>query len=119
MPKEGSLSEVKEHVLRWRQSLPASMPIADLIARNPIAHRWKAPLRSLVLRETLHRRMVDLLEQTIILLDHRGILGARILLRCAIETIAVLVYTNQKMSALLEGSLTWVEFDSLTTKLLL
>jgi hypothetical protein len=112
-------SGLNETVERWRASLIKSIAVADLLNRNPVAHKWKAPYRSFVIREALLWRMVDLGRQIIVLVDCDGVLGARILLRCAIETTSVLVYLNQRTAAVIEGELSWPEFDRLTMQLLM
>lgn len=109
----------KEQLLRWGQALCQSISVGGLISRCPIAHKWKAPYRCLVVREALLWRMHDLGEQIIVLYEQQHILGARILLRSAIETLALLIYLNQKISAVLEGSLSFFEFDRLTIQLLM
>lgn len=72
-----------------------------------------------ILRETLLWRMEDLARQSVLLSDHGHILGARILLRSAIETLALLIYINQKMKAVLAGSLSFFDLDEATKQLLL
>ncbi len=106
-------------MLRWGQALCQNISVGGLISRCPIAHKWKAPYRCLVVREALLWRMHDLGEQIIVLYEQQHILGARILLRSAIETLALLIYLNQKISAVLEGSLSFFEFDRLTIQLLM
>ena len=108
-----------ERIARWSQSRCQSVPVAGLIARCPVAHKWKAPFRSLVLRETLFWRMHDLAQQTLILTDRKNLLGARILLRAGIETLALLIYLNQRMSAVVTGEYSFFDFDALTKQLLL
>lgn len=62
--------------------------------------------------------MFDLSRQSVLLADSGHILGARILLRSAIETLGLLIYTNQKMRAVLSGSLSFFAFDEITKQLL-
>lgn len=63
--------------------------------------------------------MHDLGQQTLLLNQHNLILGARILLRSAIETLGVLIYLNQKTRSVLAGSLSFFEFDENTKQLLM
>lgn len=63
--------------------------------------------------------MADLGQQIVLLTQKQHILGARILLRSAIETLALLIYLNQKTGAVVSGSLSFFEFDEITSKLLL
>lgn len=114
-----STAELRDIVGQWQASLVEAIAVADLLDRNPIAHKWKAPYRSLVIREALLRRMVDLGSQIALLVDNGGLLGARILLRCAIETASVLVYLNQRMAAVINGELPWSDFEKLTMQLLM
>lgn len=104
---------------RWGQSLCQNVPVAGLLARNKIAHKWKAPYRSLVLRETLLWRMHDLGLQINLLAKQQHLLGARILLRSAIETAVILIYLNQRTEAVLNREFSFFDFDALTKKLLM
>ena len=79
----------------WKASLCASVDVGGLFSRNKTAHKWKAQFRSLTLRETVAWRTQDLLEQSLQLYDTNRLLGARILLRSAFETISTLIYLNQ------------------------
>ena len=103
----------------WKQALCTSLDLAGLSARNEVAHKWKAPYRSLALREGTAWRTQDLLSQSLILHDMDHLLGARILLRSAFETVAVLVYLNQLTRKVLLGELDFHEFSAKTQSLLL
>lgn len=111
-PVEKSLSE-------WKATLCDSIDIGRLFSRNKIAHKWKATFRSLELRETTSWRTQDLLQQSLLLFDHGHLLGARILLRSAFESIAVLIYLNQLTRNVLENELGFHEFSKKTATLLL
>ena len=63
--------------------------------------------------------MHDLGQQILILSKHQHLLGARILLRSAIETLATLIYLNQKMDAVIAWNLSFFAFDDLTMQLLM
>jgi hypothetical protein len=63
--------------------------------------------------------MHDLGQQTLLLTEHNHILGARILLRSAIETLGLLIYLNQKTQAVLSGALSFFAFDEITKQLLM
>ncbi len=63
--------------------------------------------------------MHDLGEQAFTLYDNQQILGARILLRSAIETLALLIYLNQKINSVIDESLSFFEFDKITMQLLM
>src|SRR5689334_7524469 len=103
----------------WKASLVASFDIGGLFSRNPIAHKWKAPFRALLLRECVFWRLHDLLEQSFILHQHCKALGARILLRSGFETLATLIYLNQLIGRVLDGSCSFHTFSNKTAVLLL
>jgi hypothetical protein len=113
------MDQIRHQLARWAESLPQSVSVSGLLSRNGIAHKWKAPFRSIVIREALLWRMHDLGQQILLLAEHDHILGARILLRSAIETLAILIYLNQKTKAVISGALSFFEFDEITGQLLL
>jgi hypothetical protein len=102
-----------------KDSLCSEIDVGGLFARNPIVHKWKAPWRALLLRESVAWRLQDLLEQSLILSRQNGALGARILLRSAFETLSVLIYLNRSMRKVVEGHLDFHEFSKKTSLLLL
>ena len=114
-----ALEDIHVTLERWNQSLCRSIAVGGFISCCPIAHKWKAPYRMAVLRETLMWRMEDLARQSVLPADNGHILGARILLRSAIETLALLIYTNQKMKAVLAGTFSFFALDEVTKQLLL
>jgi hypothetical protein len=59
------------------------------------------------------------LEQSLFLHDHDHLLGARILLRSAFETVAILIYLNQITRKVLSGTLDFNDFSEKTSTLLL
>ena len=73
----------------------------------------------MVLRETLFWRMHDLGQQILLLNQHQHLLGARTLLRAAIETLAILIFLNQRTAAVVTGEFSFFAFDALTKQLLL
>ena len=113
------MESTAERIKRWSQSRCQNVPVAGLLSRCLIAHKWKAPFRSMVLRETLFWRMHDLGEQVLLLAQHGHMLGARVLLRSSIETLATLIYLNQKTNAVFMGELSFFAFDELTKQLLM
>lgn len=113
------MSPLKGILETWEPSLRKEVDLGELFSRNNIAHKWKATYRITVLRELVFWRMTDLLKQIIVLGDQQLLLGARILLRSMLETIAVLVYLNIKMKAVRERSLNFDEFQKMTTALML
>ena len=113
------MREIEDNLIAWRMTLCKSVDIGGLYSRNNIAHKWKAPYRSLELRETVSWRAQDLLQQSLCLYDANHILGARILLRSAFETVAILIYLNQITRNVLAGSLDFHKFSDKTSILLL
>jgi hypothetical protein len=112
--------EPVEHALeRLRASLLRRFDIAELFARNAVAHKWKATFRSLLLREAVFWRVEDLLQQSYVLHKMGHALGALILLRSALETLATLIYLNQLTEKVLDGSLDFRTFGEKTGVLLL
>lgn len=112
------MRKINETLTAWESSLSKSVDIGALFSRNPVAHKWKAPFRSLSLRETVSWRAHDLLVQSLLLYDSGHLLGSRILLRSAFETVAVLIYLNQLTRKVLAGDLSFHEFSEKTSKLL-
>lgn len=110
---------VEQALTRLQQSLLLTFDIRELLARNPIAHKWKATFRSLLLREAVFWRMEDLLQQSYALHKMGQALGAVILLRSALETLAVLIYLNQLTADVLDGSADFSAFGEKTGILLL
>ena len=103
----------------WEPTHRKSVDLGELFSRDPIAHKWKCTYRVTVLRELVFWRTNDTLRQMVILTSNGHILGARILLRSALETIAMLVYLNIKMQALMERKITLDEFREITSQLML
>jgi hypothetical protein len=113
------MDEIELALDRWKVSLCADVSCGGMLARNPIAHKWQATYRSLVLRETVFWRTHDLLTQSHLLFKARHILGSRILIRSALESVAALIYLNQLTAKVLDGSLDFYDFDQRTRVLLL
>jgi hypothetical protein len=112
--------ETIEHALaRLKASLLPSFDIGGLFSRNNIVHKWKATFRSLLLREAVFWRLEDLLQQSYALHSMGHSLGALILLRSALETLATLIYLNQLTASVLDGSLNFHTFSDKTAVLLL
>lgn len=103
----------------WREALRSEVQAGSVIARNPLAHRWKATTRSVVFREATAWRTHDLLSQAVYLYEGKHLLGARILVRSAIETVAVLTYLNQITRKVVSGDLDFFDFSKRTAQLLL
>lgn len=110
---------VERTIENWKASLCPQLELGGLYARNPTAHKWKAPFRSLMLRESVFWRLHDLLTQSYTLHQAGHALGARILLRSGLETLALLIYLNLMTAKVLDGTLNFHEFSDKTTHLLL
>jgi hypothetical protein len=104
---------------RWKISLCKQVSVSGLLARSATAHKWKATLRSLTLRECLFWRVHDILSQAHLLHGGGHTLGSRILIRSAIESIATLIHLNQLTAQVLNGKLNFHTFDLKTRHLLL
>lgn len=113
------MTEVKHILRRMKDSLCPSVSVGGMLARNPTAHKWKATYRSLVLRETVFWRTHDLLTQAHLLYEAGHILGSRILIRSALESVAILIYLNQLTARVLKGTLDFQSFEDMTRRLLL
>ncbi len=103
----------------WNSSLCPKIELGALYSRNPTAHKWKATYRSIVLRELTFWRITDLLSQVVFLGKAGHVLGARILLRSAMETLGILIYLNKKMEEVLEEKEKFDDFSKLTARLML
>lgn len=114
-----TMKEFEKQLSRWSTSLPESVDVGGLLSRSAVAHKWKAPCRSIVIREALLWRMYDLGQQILLLSSNQHFLGARILLRSAIETLAILIYLNQKTQSVVDGELSFFELDEITMQLLM
>jgi hypothetical protein len=119
MDTEAQRTDVEAELAAFKDSLLANLGIGGLFTRNPIAHKWKAPFRAVMLRECVFWRLHELLEQSYVLYQQQHMLGARILLRSAFETLAVLIRINQHMGEVVSGEMTFHEFDERTCKMLL
>ena len=113
------MEQIGQALAVLKESLCKEIDVGGLFSRNAVVHKWKAPWRSLFLREAVAWRIQDLLEQSNQLHTISGVLGARILLRSAFETLAVLIYLNQGMRNVVSGTLDFHDFSEATTKLLL
>jgi hypothetical protein len=113
------MSSLPSALQALKDSLCREVAVGGLFARSAVAHKWKAPWRALLLRESVAWRLQDLLEQSHLLSTSSHLLGARILLRSAFETVAVLVYLNKAMRSVVAGDQSFHAFSEKTSKLLL
>ena len=110
---------IEQALAGWKRSLLPRFEVGGLYSRNPTAHKWKAPFRSLMLREAVFWRLHDLLTQSYALYQQGHGLGARILLRSGVETLGILIYLNKLTETVLNGALSFHEFSQKTSTLLL
>jgi hypothetical protein len=111
--------DLQKTVVAWRASLCEKVELAALISRNPTAHKWKVTYRSIVLRELVSWRLVELLEQTALLLNQGHTLGAVVLVRSAFETLSVLIYLNEKTAAVVGEGASFFDYCETTSRLML
>src|SRR5947209_7416122 len=50
------MNAVEKNLANWKESLLSSIPVGDLLSRNPVAYKWKAPFRVWMLREAVFLR---------------------------------------------------------------
>ncbi len=112
------MNDIGQTIVLWKNSLFPNLSIGGLLARNPVAHKWKAPFRSMMLREAVFWRLHDLLTQSHALHEQGHELGARILLRSGIETLATLIYLNQLTQKVIDGAMNFHTFCQKTDVLL-
>ncbi|QNH14823.1 hypothetical protein HEP75_04296 [Xanthomonas sp. SI] len=113
------MHSIRQRVANWTASLPAEVDAGSLYARCPIAHKWKATFRILLVREASLWRMADLGAAFVDLVDSSKYLSARIILRSACETSALLAYLNKKLHDVVSGQVDFEAFNELTKQLLL
>jgi hypothetical protein len=110
---------IQETLDKWKRDLPNRINVRDLLSQNPIAHKYKAPYTALLIRSLVFWRLYDLLRQAHMLAGEGMVLGSRILLRSAIETLCMLIFLNRKMENLVSGKGNFDQFSNSLTKLLL
>lgn len=113
------IEQLEKLIAGWQKSLCPHIELAALISRNNTAHKWKVTYRSIVLRELVLWRFTDQIAQATYLIRGRHFLGARILIRSSIETLAILIYLNQKTTAVIEGRENFFQFAEITSQLML
>lgn len=113
------MHEITSNLKRLESSRCLNIKLGDLVSRNKIAYKWKALYRNWLIRECVFWRTHDLLSQAQILYENSHILGSRILIRSAIETISSLTYLNLKSELVLSEELNFHEYDIVTRKLLI
>lgn len=113
------MRDIQTHLSALKQSLCREIDVGGLFTRNAVVHKWKAPWRLLLLREATSWRLCELLQQSLDLSRAGSTLGARILLRSAFETLALLIYSAHTMRAVVAGNVDFHDFASKTYQMLL
>jgi hypothetical protein len=113
------MNAVEQNLANWKESLFPSIPVGSLLSRNPVAYKWKALFRVWMLREAVFWRLHDLMTQSYALYQQGHGLGARILLRSGFESLATLIFVNQLMQQVLDGTVKFDAFCDKTSMLLL
>lgn len=114
-----TIEQADELIEAYRGSLCSEIDAGGLLARNCTAHKWKVTYRTIILRELVSWRFVDLLQQAILLEKSKGFVGSRILIRSAIETLSVLIYCVRKMENIVRTGEGFHEYGQKTVNLLL
>lgn len=111
--------DIENTLIGYQTTLCKKLEIAGLYSRSKTAHKWKLTFRLISLREGLSWRIVDILSQAFKLDNEKMIIGARILVRSALESICLLIYMNKKMQSVIENKISFSDFDEITLRLLL
>lgn len=110
--------DIEKTLQNYKKSLSKKIDLASLLSRSKIAHKWKLTYRLIVLREAIFWRFVDILTQAYDIGVNGMIIGSLILTRSALETVCLLIYMNKKMQFVVEGKMSFDDFDNITTRLL-
>jgi len=117
--QEDAIEQLSAHILDAKDQLCAEIDVGGLLARNNTTHKWKVTFRTLLLRELVAWRFYDLMEQIVLLEKRKHFLGSRILIRSSIETLAMLIFLNQKMVNIVTTGDGFHEYSLKTEQLLL
>ena len=113
-----NLEELQEVIKQMQSQLCEEISVGRLYARNATAHKWKCTYRHLLLRELVSWRFLDLLSNALLLEANKHVIGARILVRAAIETFAILTYSIEKIEAIMANQASFHEFNETSHKLI-
>ena len=114
-----AFSKLDQNIEAYERHACKEIDHASLSRRNPKAHKWKVTFRTIVLRELVYWRTVDLLKQIIMLEKAKLYIGSRIITRSAIETLVILIYCVQKMQNIVSTGQAFNDFNRNTERLLL
>ena len=113
-----SLEQLKQVLSAHKEGLCDEIDAGGLFTRNSIAHKWQVTYRTIVLRELVSWRFIDLLQQSIILEEAEKYTGSRIIIRAAIETLAILLYCTKKMENIVNTGSGFEQYGKKTVNLL-
>jgi len=114
-----TLDQQKEVIASYQSGLADEIDAGGLYARNPTAHKWKVTYRTIILRELVAWRFCDIMNQVLLLESNEHFLGSRLLLRSAIETLSLLIYSSEKMECIVGTGDGFHEYSKKSTRLLL
>lgn len=111
--------DIKIVLESYKNSLCKKVDLSSLYSRSKIAHKWRLTYRLIVTREAISWRVIDILTQAYDIGTSGMIVGSRILTRSALETVCLIIYMNKKMKSVIEGKISFNDFENITTRLLL
>lgn len=114
-----TLEQLEEAIGAYRDGLCPEIDAGGLFQRNKTAHKWKVTYRTIVLRELVSWRFVDLLHQATLLERSKAFVGSRIIIRSAIETLSTLIYSARKMENIVRTGSGFHEYSKKSVNLLL
>lgn len=114
-----SLDQLEQAIVGYEESLCPEIDAGGLFARSHTAHKWKATYRTIVLRELVSWRFIDLIRQSLLLEKNNHFIGSRVLIRSAIETLALLISSVRKMENIVRTGQGFHEYSRKTVNLLL
>lgn len=114
-----TLDQLEQVIGAYEESLCPELDAGGLYARNNTAHKWKVTYRTIVLRELVSWRFVDLIKQALLLEKAGHFIGSRVLIRSAIETLALLIYSVRKMENIVRTGNGFHEYSQKSVNLLL
>ncbi len=115
LKKEAVIDLIQE----LKKSLASEINLSSIVAKAPVAWKWKCLYKSWSLRELTMHRIVDLLEGAELNQKIYSHVVSVILVRAAMETVALLWELNNISKKLTDDELSFSEFDEKLTKMLL
>ena len=109
--------DIEKTLQNFKKSLPNKVNLASLYEHSKKAHKWKVTYILLMLREAILWRTVDIISQAHYLSINKMIIGSRILIRSALETICMLIYMNKKIQSVVEGNMSFEDFNKIIERM--